>query len=273
IAEMIERGPIPAVHGVVRWRLIDLAQWIFEEFRITIAKQTHSRELRAMGYRKLSARPRHHAQAQGAIEDFKKASHCAWKKSRAKALDCDTIEIWFADEARIGQKNKITRRWAKRGTRPSTPRDQRTASTYICGGVCPKQGKGAALILPACNTEAMNLHLAEIAAAVDPAAHAILLGDQAGRTCRHASSYRPTLPSSRCHPNVPSSTWLRTCGSSCVTTGFQTESSNHTTISSTIVARPGTSSSISLGASCPSDCANGRTSSDQWDSVLVNAVI
>jgi hypothetical protein len=69
---MIESGPIPAIHGVVRWRLIDLAQWIFEEFRITIAKQTLSRELRAMGYRKLSARPRHHAQAQGAIEDFKK---------------------------------------------------------------------------------------------------------------------------------------------------------------------------------------------------------
>src|SRR6516165_10524868 len=68
IAGMIESGPIPAVHGVVRWRLIDLAQWIFEEFRITIAKQTLSRELRAMGYRKLSARPRHHAQAEGAIE-------------------------------------------------------------------------------------------------------------------------------------------------------------------------------------------------------------
>ena len=73
IARMIESGPIPAVHGVVRWRLIDLAQWIFEEFRITIAKQTSSRELRAMSYRKLSGRPRHHAQAEGVIEDFKKA--------------------------------------------------------------------------------------------------------------------------------------------------------------------------------------------------------
>ena len=70
IADMIERGPIPAVHGVVRWRLIDLAQWIFEEFRITIAKQTLSRELRAMGYRKLSARPRHHAQAHGCDRGF-----------------------------------------------------------------------------------------------------------------------------------------------------------------------------------------------------------
>src|SRR6266508_1371924 len=187
--------------------------------------------------------------------------------ARAKALDCDTIEIWFADEARVGQKNKITRRWAKRGTRPSAPRDQRTASTYIFGAVCPKRGKGAALILPACNTEAMNLQLAEIAAAVAPAAHAVLLVDQAGWHMSTRPSYRPTSPSSHCHPNVLSLTRLRTCGSSCATTGSQTGSSNHMTISSTIVARPGTSSSISLGASCPSDCANGRTSSDQWDSV------
>jgi len=84
IARMIESGPIPAIHGVVRWRLIDLAQWIFEEFRITIAKQTLSRELRAMGYRKLSARPRHHAQAEGVIEDFKKTSPRAWMQSRAR---------------------------------------------------------------------------------------------------------------------------------------------------------------------------------------------
>jgi transposase len=84
LAAIIESGPIPAVHGVVRWRLIDLCQWIFEEFRITVAKQTLSRELRAMGYRKLSARPRHHAQADGAIEDFKKVSPPAWTRLRAR---------------------------------------------------------------------------------------------------------------------------------------------------------------------------------------------
>ena len=83
IAKMIESGPIPAVHGVVRWRLVDLCQWIFEEFRVTVAKQTLSRELRTMGYRKLSARPRHHAQADGAIEDFKKVFPPVWAKSRA----------------------------------------------------------------------------------------------------------------------------------------------------------------------------------------------
>jgi transposase len=90
ITRMIESGPIPAVHGVVRWRLIDLAQWIFEEFRITIAKRTLSRELRTMGYRKLSARPRHHAQAEGAMEDFKKTSPRVWMQSRARGRSTAT---------------------------------------------------------------------------------------------------------------------------------------------------------------------------------------
>ncbi len=73
-----------------------------------------------------------------------------------KGIDPGDIEIWFADEARIGQKNKITRRWAKRGTRPSAPQDQRTASTCIFGAICPKDGKGAALVLPACNTQRLS---------------------------------------------------------------------------------------------------------------------
>src|SRR5476651_1320482 len=97
-----------------------------------------------------------------------------------KAVNVETIEIWFQDEARVGQKNKITRRWAKRGTRPSAPKDQRTASTYIFGAICPRLGTGAGLVLPYCNVTTMTLHLAEIAATVAPGAHAVLLIDQAG---------------------------------------------------------------------------------------------
>src|SRR6204780_4260737 len=108
LAARLESGPIPAVHGVVRWRIVDLCQWIFEEFRVVVAKQTLGRELRAMGYRKLSARPRHHAQATGAIEDFKKAFPRAWTRSGARRASSRPPEVWFADEARIGQKNKIT---------------------------------------------------------------------------------------------------------------------------------------------------------------------
>jgi transposase len=84
LAAVIESGPTPAIHGVVRWRLVDLCQWVWEEFRVTVAKQTLSRELRAMGYRKLSARPRHHAQAEGAIELFKTPSPPCWRRSRTR---------------------------------------------------------------------------------------------------------------------------------------------------------------------------------------------
>ena len=78
---MVESGPLPALHGVVRWRLIDLAQWVFDEFRISISKQTLSRELRAVGFRKLSARPRHHAQDAATLAAFKKTSPPASTRS------------------------------------------------------------------------------------------------------------------------------------------------------------------------------------------------
>ena len=90
------------------------------------------------------------------------------------------IELWWQDEARVGQKNKITRRWARRGTRPRAPHDQRTKSAYIFGAICPQEGKAAGLVLPFCNSAAMQLHLEEIARTVAPGAHAAILLDQAG---------------------------------------------------------------------------------------------
>ena len=86
LAQMIEAGPIPAVHGVVRWRLIDLIQWLWDEHRVPISKQTLSREVRALGYRKLSARPHHHAKSEAAVEAFKKTSPRVWRKSRPTRL-------------------------------------------------------------------------------------------------------------------------------------------------------------------------------------------
>lgn len=86
LRQAVEDGPIPAIHGVVRWRLVDLAHWVFEEFRVSISKQTLSRELRAMGFRKLSARPRHHAKDEEAATDFKKTSAGSWKRSLRKRL-------------------------------------------------------------------------------------------------------------------------------------------------------------------------------------------
>ena len=90
------------------------------------------------------------------------------------------IELWWQDEARVGQKNKITRRWARQGTRPSAPSDQRTKSAYIFGAICPARGVGAGLVLPRCNTQAMQWHLEEISSQVAPGGHGVLILDQAG---------------------------------------------------------------------------------------------
>jgi hypothetical protein len=55
------------------------------------------------------------------------------------------IEIWFQDEARIGRQGTLTRIWAKRGTRPRAPQDQRYDSVYLFGAACPQRRAAAGL--------------------------------------------------------------------------------------------------------------------------------
>jgi transposase len=88
--------------------------------------------------------------------------------------------VWFQDEARIGQKNGRVRIWARKGTRPRLPADQRYQNTYLFGAICPRRGIGAALVLPSENTQAMQLHLDEISKHVAREAHAVVLMDRAG---------------------------------------------------------------------------------------------
>ncbi len=90
------------------------------------------------------------------------------------------------------------------GTRPSAAQDQRTASAYIFGAICPEQGKGAGLILPWCNTEAMNLHLAAISAEVATGRHAALLLDQAGWHLSQRLVVPDNITIDRCRPSAPS---------------------------------------------------------------------
>lgn len=90
------------------------------------------------------------------------------------------MEIWFQDEARVGQQGTLTRIWADRGSRPRAPRDTRYEWAYIFGAVCPERAETAALVMPRADTHAMNAHLTEIAKTVRPEAHAILVLDGAG---------------------------------------------------------------------------------------------
>ena len=90
------------------------------------------------------------------------------------------VEIWFQDEARVGQKGTHAYIWAPIGSRPLMVRDNRHDSAYLFGAICPDRAVGAAIIMPEVNAEAMGHHLKVIAAQVAPGAHAVLICDGAG---------------------------------------------------------------------------------------------
>ncbi|HEU4958706.1 MAG TPA: IS630 family transposase [Sphingomicrobium sp.] len=180
LARIVDEGPIPAVHGVVRWRACDLIMRLHEEFGLSVSDDTVYRALKDLGFSHVSARPKAYKQDTDAVQAFKKNFAARVAEIRHALAPGTPVEVWFQDEMRVGQKNKLTYRWARKGSRPRAAHDQRTQSTYLFGAVCPERGTGAALVLPACNTEAMQLHLDEIATKITPGAHALLLLDQAG---------------------------------------------------------------------------------------------
>ena len=105
------------------------------------------------------------------------------------------MEIWFEDEARIGQKNGQVRQWARRGTRPRQPADQRYDNAYLFGAICPARGVGAALALPYADTDMMQLHLDEISRNVAAGAHAVLLVEAACAAWRNLIAQPQTITS------------------------------------------------------------------------------
>ena len=96
-----------------------------------------------------------------------------------KAIRLESVDIWFQDEARVGQQGTLTRLWARKGTRPRAVRQQQFEYAYVFGAVCPAKDKGIALVLPAVNSQAMALHLAEISKATPEGRHALVVMDQA----------------------------------------------------------------------------------------------
>jgi len=156
--------------------------------------------------------------------------------------DTTPVEIWFQDEARIGQKNGLVRQWARKGTRPRQPADQRYDNAYLFGAICPARGTGAALALPKADTEAMQLHIEEISRRVASGAQAVLLMDRAGWHTTSQLDMPDNITPIFLPSRSPELNPQETSGSTCAPIGSQTVSSKITTPSSRLPARPGTTS-------------------------------
>jgi hypothetical protein len=102
------------------------------------------------------------------------------QEAAAQHPEAKRVELWFMDEARIGQKGRVTHLWYQKGARPRGRHEHRFASAHLFGAVCPERGEGVALVLPEVSTAAMDIFLAELAAAVPAGTHAVLVLDRAG---------------------------------------------------------------------------------------------
>src|SRR5262249_6857423 len=81
LARIVDEGPIPAIHGVVRWRACDLIMRLYEEFGLSVSDDTIYRALKNLGFSHVSARPKAYKQNAEAVDAFKKTSPSVWRKS------------------------------------------------------------------------------------------------------------------------------------------------------------------------------------------------
>ena len=232
-----------------------------------------SRMLREMGYRKLTARPRHHGQNGDAIDTFKKTSPPEIASLHARIGSAVPLEIWWQDEARVGQKNSITRRWAERGTRPVAPKDQRTKFAWIFGAICPPGVWGPRLfcrsvIHAGCNGTWKKYHHRSNPVPMLSSS----LTRRAGTPPANWIS-RTISPSCRCRHVARNSIRSKMSGNICGKTGCQTGSLTIRTRSFPSVVTHGTTSPKDHGKSCPLDTENGHMGSDFQEMVLIQVSI
>jgi transposase len=131
VAALVEAGSDPARHKVVRWRRVDLRDEIKRRFGVGLHEHSVGKILVSLGYRRLSVRPQHPKSDTAAQEAFKKSFTASLPALIPEVAKGKPLEIWFQDEARVGQQGTLTRIWAKRGTRPRAPRDQRYEWAYL----------------------------------------------------------------------------------------------------------------------------------------------
>ena len=133
------------------------------------------------------------------------------QEAAARHPEAERVELWFMDEARIGQKGRVTHVWYQKGTRPRGLHEHRFASAHLFGAVCPARDTGVALVLPEVSTAAMNLFLAELAAAVPARTHAVLVLDRAGWHVSENLSVPANLTLVHLPPYSPELVWGFAC--------------------------------------------------------------
>ncbi len=177
VRHWLEDGPGP---GVPAWTLGLLKERIKVVFGAVMSLEAVRCLVRALGFRKVSPRPLHPKADPQAQEDFRRNFSELAMSALPEGTDPASVDIWYEDEARIGQKGMLTRVWALRGSRPRVPRDHRYGHCYLFSAICPDDGAAVGHVCDRANTQEMNRHLLDIGAAVPDGRHALVVLDGAG---------------------------------------------------------------------------------------------
>ena len=139
-----------------------------------------TRVLRRMGFSRQKARPSHPRRDAEAQERFKKRGLRDILKATAAAHPDKRLQLWFQDEARVGNKGRVCHRWWRRGERAPGTRQIGYQWAYIFSAVRPDTGDDVTLVMPSVNAKVMDLFLAHFADTLDQDAHAVMMCDGAG---------------------------------------------------------------------------------------------
>ena len=166
---MVLAGPDPEEDGVSTWRLVDLCRIVRDRFGVAYGETDMARLLHSLDLSWQTPRPRH-----------AETDPAALARIAAEHPEAERFEVWFQDEARVGQKGRMVRRRYQRGMRPRMVKDKRYKSAYIFGAVCPARDTSAAPVITHVSIAAMNLLLEEVASQLPRGTHAVMLIDNAG---------------------------------------------------------------------------------------------
>ena len=180
VASWIDDGPDLETDGVSRWRLADIREKVLANFHIRFRLESIRRLLRFLGFSHVSPRPVHPSAAAAKLVAFRRDFRRLAPDAAPEETDPEGIEIWFQDEARAGQKGMLSRVWTRKGSRPRVVRDHRYGYAVLFAAVRPANPVAVGHICDRANADEMNRHLADIAAAVPPGRHAVLVLDGAG---------------------------------------------------------------------------------------------
>ena len=167
---------------------------------ICLSPETARTRLHAMNLVPLVCRPRHHEADPVAQAAFKATFPEVLAKIKRDHPEATHIEVWVQDESRVGQKGKVGRRWAEKGSNPTTLVHGGFKSVWLFGAFCAERDVGAALVVEEVSTAAMNAHLAIIAQTVLPHNHAAVVVDGAGF---HAQSNELVVPANMTLVTLP----------------------------------------------------------------------